>query len=126
MVRPFVLALASALLLAACALVDPPVPAGTVMIQINVTNQFHQPVELGVINGSNSYAGEARPPTIPAKTRGDVQFFVPVGGPWTITVNGQHLILDSDVRGRTGIIRDIGIDVDQTGSTSWWCSGRCP
>jgi hypothetical protein len=28
--------------------------------------------------------------------------------------------------GRTGIIRDIGIDVDQQGNTSWWCQGRCP
>jgi hypothetical protein len=79
MLRLLVLALASGLLVAACALADPPAPAGTVMIQINVTNQFRLPVELGVIDGSNSYAGEARPPTIPAKTRGDVQFYVPMG-----------------------------------------------
>jgi hypothetical protein len=115
-----VLVLASALLVAACALVDPPAPAGTVMLQINVNNQFGLPVEVGVT------AGEARPPTVPAKTKGDVQFFVPMGRPWTITVNRQDLILQSDVSGRTGIIRDNGIDVDQQGNTSWWCQGRCP
>ena len=115
-----VLVLASALLVAACALVDPPAPAGTVMLQINVNNQFGRPVDVGVT------AGEARPSTVPAKTKGDVQFFVPMGRPWTITVNRQDLILQSDVSGRTGIIRDIGIDVDQQGNISWWCQGRCP
>jgi hypothetical protein len=45
MLRPIVLALASGLLVAACALVDPPAPAGTVMLQINVNNQFGLPVD---------------------------------------------------------------------------------
>jgi hypothetical protein len=39
MLRPLLLALASGLLVAACALVDPPAPAGTVMLQINVNDQ---------------------------------------------------------------------------------------
>jgi hypothetical protein len=120
MLRPIVLALASGLLVAACALVDPPAPAGTVMLQINVNNQFGLPIDVGVT------AGEARPSTVPAKTKGDVQFFVPLGRQWTITVNSQDLILQSDVSGRTGIIRDIGIDVDLLGNTSFWCQGRCP
>jgi hypothetical protein len=126
MLRPLVLALASGLLVAACALVDPPAPAGTVMLQLKVNNQFGLPVDVAVTTATGAYAGEARPPTVPAMTASDVQFFVPIGRPWTITVNDQDLILDSDVRGRTGIIRDIGIDVDQTGATSWWCRGRCP
>jgi hypothetical protein len=38
----------------------------------------------------------------------------------------RRLALSSDLRGRTGAIQDIGIDVDQQGSISWWCRSNCP
>jgi hypothetical protein len=128
MQRPLVLALASGLLAVACALVEAPPPAGTVMVQLNVNNQFVRPVELRVTAGgtSQAIAGAARPSTVPPKARGDVRFFVPITGSWMIVVNGQDLIMDSDLRGRSGVVNDIGIEIDQQGNTGWWCNNNCP
>jgi hypothetical protein len=43
-----------------------------------------------------------------------------------IAVNGQDLIMDGDLRGRSGVVSDIGIDIDQQGNTGWWCRNNCP
>jgi hypothetical protein len=131
MQRPLVLALASGLLAVACALVEAPPPAGTVMVQLDVNNQFARPVDVAVTMGGASgrvqaIPGAAQPSTVPPKARGDVRFFVPITGSWTIVVNGQDLILGSDLRGRSGVVNDIGIDIDQQGNTSWWCRNNCP
>ena len=131
MVRPLLLALATGLLAVACALVEAPPPAGTVMVQLSINNQFTRPIPVGVTAGSpgsntSMIPGAAQPSTIPATARGDVRFFVPMTGEWMIQVNGQDLITRSDLRGRSGIVNDIGIDVDQQGNTSWWCNSNCP
>ena len=124
MLRPLVLALASGLLVAACALVEAPPPAGTAMIQLKVNNQFGRAVPVAVTTGAVTIPGE--PSMVPPNSTGDVRFFVPGGTSWTIVVNGQDLISGSDMRGRTGVVRDIGIDIDERGQTSWWCQRLCP
>lgn len=124
MLRLLLLALASGLLAAACALVDAPLPAGTVVVQLKVNNQFGRAVPVAVTTGAATIPAE--PSMVPPLSVGEVRFFVPIGASWTIVVNGQDLILDSDMRGRTGVVRDIGIGIDQQGNTSWWCQRLCP
>lgn len=126
MLRPVLLGIAMAVLAAACALVEAPVPPGSVMVQLQVANRSARPAALAVTTGQGAIPGAVRPPSVPAGATGDVTFFVPMGGSWTITVNGQDLILNSDLRGRAGLINDIGIEVDQSGNSGWWCSGNCP
>lgn len=130
MLRPLLLALATGLLGVSCALLEAPPPAGSVMVQLGVDNKSGRAVNVGVSGtmGGNSpmMPGSAQPSRVPPKVHADVRFFVPMTGDWVITVNGQDLIVRSDLRGKTGVIREIGIEVDEQGNTGWWCSSNCP
>ena len=121
------LGIAVSVLAAACALVEPLPPAGTILVQLEVRNGASRPAELGVTSGAGNPLPDAvQPPSLPPGATADVRFFVPMTSGWTITVNKQDLILSTDLRGRSGAIQDIGIDVDQQGNSSWWCRSNCP
>jgi hypothetical protein len=127
MLRRLALSIAMSVLAAACALVDPLPPAGTILVQLEVHNGAARPAELAVTSDPNRPVPDAvQPSSIPPGATADVRFYVPMTSGWTITVNRQDLILSSDMRGRTGVIEDIGIDVDQQGNVSWWCRSNCP
>ena len=127
MLRRLALGVAISVLAAACALIDPLPPAGTILIQLEVHNAAARPAALGVTTAAGGPLPDAvQPSSLPAGATADVRFYVPMTSDWTITVNKQDLILRSDLRGRTGMIEDIGIDVDQQGNVSWWCSSSCP
>ena len=118
MLRRLALGFVIAALAAACALVDPLPPAGTVLVQLAVHNAASQPAELAVTSGAGNPLPDAvQPPSLPPGATADVRFFVPMGSGWTITVNGQDLILSSDVRGRTGATLRCG-PVSVRGATS--------
>ena len=121
------LGVAISVLAAACALIDPLPPAGTILIQLEVHNAAARPAAFGVTTAAGGQLPDAvQPPYLPAGATADVRYYVPMTSDWTITVNKQDLILRSDLRGRTGMIEDIGIDVDQQGNVTWWCSSNCP
>ena len=127
MLRRLALGIAVSFLAAACALMDPLPPAGTILVQLEVHNAAPRPAELGVTSGAGGpLSGAVQPPSLPPGATADVRFFVPMTSGWTITVNKQDLILSSDLHGRTGVIQDIGIDVDQQGGITWWCRSNCP
>ena len=125
MLRPAIVAIAFWLLVGACALVEAPPPPGTILVQLQVTNHGPRAAQLAVVSG-RPIAGAVQPSTVPPGASGDVRFFVPMASDWTITVNGQDLILRQDLGGQSGVIDDKGIEIDQQGNISWWCSGRCP
>jgi len=121
------LSIAMSVLAAACALVDPLPPVGTILVRLEVHNGAARPAELAVTSAANRPVPDAvQPSSIPPGATADVRFYVPMTSGWTITVNQQDLILSSDLRGRSGVIEDIGIDVDQQGNISWWCRTNCP
>ena len=125
--RRLALGIAVSVLAAACALVDPLPPPGTILVQLEVHNGATRPADLGITSGANRPVPDAvQPPSLPPGATADVRFYVPMTSDWTITVNNQDLILSSDLRGRSGAIEDIGIDVDPQGNITWWCRSNCP
>jgi hypothetical protein len=113
-------------LVTACALVEPAPPAGTAMLQFQVSNQSAQPAEVAVRVGGRELVGAAQPATVPPRATVVVSFYVPISGEWAIFTNGGELMGSRDVRGRLGARNDIGITIDGTGSLSWWCNRQCP
>jgi hypothetical protein len=113
-----VLALATA-----CALTEPLPPPGTVPVQLEVANKSPQQVELAVTIDGRPIPGSAQPPVLAGGATADVVFHVPIARGWALSVNQEEFL--PDLRGRTGEIVDIGIEVDPQGNVGWWCSGRC-
>ena len=113
-----VLALATA-----CALTEPLPPPGTVPVELQVANKSSQEVELAVTIGGRPIPGSAQPPVLAGGTTARVVFHVPIARGWALSANKEEFL--PDLRGRTGKIVDIGIEVDPQGNVGWWCSGRC-
>ena len=117
-------ATAAGMLVAACALTEPLPPAGTVPLQIEVANKSAREVDLAVSIEGRPLPGSAQPPVLAAGATADVVFYVPIAAGWTLSVNHEEFL--PDLRGRTGEIVDVAIEVDPRGHVGWWCSGnRC-
>ena len=117
-------ATAAGMLVAACALTEPLPPAGTVPLQIEVANKSAREVDLAVSIEGRPLPGSAQPPVLAAGATADVLFYVPIAAGWMLSVNYEEFL--PDLRGRTGEIVDVGIEVDPQGNVGWWCSGnRC-
>ena len=124
MLRSVTLGLALSVLVAACALVEPPVPpvpAGTIPLQVQVQNMRREPAELTVRTSDGVLAGAVQPATVPGDSTTDVTIYAPPGE-WSIRVNGSSLgVLGNDL---TGVIRGgcsplIGLEAD--GEYSFGC-----
>ena len=113
--------------LAGCGLVTPPPPPGTVLVQLNVRNgsPVQATLEVDLPSGA-ALEGAVQPPILAPGASADVAFHVPVSGAWTIAVNGQDLILSTDMRGRRGVIEDVGIEVVANGMVTFLCKNLCP
>ena len=107
----------------ACALTEPLPPPGTVPVQIEVANKSSQQVEIAVTIDGRPIPGSAQPPVLAGGATADVVFHVPIARGWALSVNKEEFL--PDLRGRTGEIVDIGVEVDAQGNVGWWCSGRC-
>ena len=123
MLRLAGLCIAVSALATACALTEPLPPPGTVPVQIEVANKSSQEIELAVTIDGRPIPGSAQPPVLPAGATADVVFHVPIARGWTLSVNKEEFL--PDLRGRTGEIVDMGVEVDVQGNVSYWCSGRC-
>jgi hypothetical protein len=116
------LALGSALLVAACALVEVPPPPGTVAARFTVANRLPQPVSLAVSIEGRPLPGSAQPALLGAGASAEVTFFLPVArNDWTIAVGREEMFIDREVL--TGLITDVHIRVDRDGLS--WCNGDC-
>ena len=94
MLRAVTLGVALSVLVAACALVEPPVPPpGTRNVEARVRNASAVPVELKVVTATGRVLADAVwPPSLPAGSETDVTFYVPDAGQWWIRVpDGGHI-----------------------------------
>lgn len=108
-------------LAAACALVEQPPPAGTVMVQAEVRNE-RGPVELTVVTPpGNVLAGAVHPASLPTGSTTDVTFHVPVGGQWWIAVNGVNEIDGREFRKHMRVGCQIEIDLQPAGEFGYGC-----
>ena len=111
-------------LAAACALVEqplPPVPAGTIPLQVQVQNMRQEPAELTVRTRDGVLAGAVQPATLPGNSTTDVTLYAPPGE-WSIRVNGSSLgPRGNDLPGviRAGCSPLIGLEAD--GGFSFGC-----
>ena len=93
-IRSLTLVLASSVLAAACALTEPPPPAGTVMLQIQVRNVSDEPLgELGVKVRGGTLPNAAQPPWVAANSTTMVTFHVPISDEWWLAVNGIGIVV---------------------------------
>ena len=117
MLRSVTLGVALSVLAAACALVEqpvPPVPAGTIPLQVQVQNMRHEPAELTVRTPDGDLAGAVEPATVPADSTTDVTIYAPPGK-WSFRINGSSFdILGNDLPGviRGGCSPLIGLEAD--------------
>ena len=90
MLRSITLSVALSVLPAACALVEPPAPAGTRPFQAHVRNPRPVPAELTITTPDGMLPGAVQPPaSVPAFSEALVTFHVPIRGDWAFAVNGD-------------------------------------
>jgi hypothetical protein len=124
MLRSLTLGVALAVLVAACALFEPPVPpppVGTIPLQVQVQNMRQEPAELSVRTPDGVLAGAVRPATVPGNSTTEVTFYAPPGE-WSIGVKGSSLApRGNDLIGviRSGCTPLIGLEAD--GGFSFGC-----
>ena len=125
MLRLAGLCIAVLALATACALTEPLPPPGTVPVQLQVANRSPRPVELSVRTGGRTIPGAVLPPSVAAGATTDVVFHVPMASEWEIDVNDTPLLMRLDLKGRTGAINNLGIEIDRDGGIGWWCNANC-
>jgi hypothetical protein len=84
--RSITLGVALCVLAAACALFEPPIPAGTRGIEVEVRNQTQQPLALGVTTKNGVAPGGAQP-TLMGPGTAVVTFYVPTEGFYRIVAD---------------------------------------
>ncbi len=128
MLRSVTLGFALSILAAACALVEPPVPAGTYPMPAEVRNSSAHPVEFivvravgGALPGGNKIAGAVQPASVPAgpsTTR--VTFHLPTDGQWVIPIPEWGEIEGKDFDSFLALqCRPLSIHFDAGGGWGW-------
>ena len=127
MPRSVTLGIALSVVAAACALVEPLAPPGTVPTQARVKNLEKFPVELAVKTSTGVLAGAVAPASLPANGTAQVTFYLPVGGDWWITVNGSDMFPAADIRqvGSEGCAR-LDMEVTASGGGGLGCGATEP
>lgn len=122
MLRSVTTGLALSMLAAGCALFEPPPPAGTVPLAARVTNTEPFEVELAVTTPSGVLAGAVQPRLLPARGTGDVTFYLPTAGDWTITVNGNPMFSGEDIEFGGDCPAPLQMEVSAGGGGGIGCS----
>ena len=87
MLRSVTLGVALPVIVAACALVEPPAPPGTYAVQMEVRNEWPKPVPFTVSFDDQPRADAVRPPSVPGGPSSTiVTFYLPVAGNWGIDI----------------------------------------
>jgi|SoiMethySBSTD1v2_1073268.scaffolds.fasta_scaffold598413_1 hypothetical protein len=87
MLRAGALGVALAVLAAACALAEPPPPAGTRVVQAQVESDWPQPITPVVKTPAGTMQGAVQPATLPPRSTTTMTFYVPITGEWSVTFN---------------------------------------
>ena len=87
MLRSVTLGLALSVLATACALVEPPAPPGTYMVQIEVRNERPSSVPFTVYVRGQPRGDAVQPQSVPAgPSRTAVTFYLPIADDWEIAI----------------------------------------
>ena len=87
MLRAGALGVALAVLVAACALVEPPPPNGTRLVQAEVKSEWPQPITPVVKTPAGVMSGAVQPATLLPRSTTMVSFYVPITGEWSVAFN---------------------------------------
>ena len=121
MLRPVSLGLVLSVLAAACALIEPPAPANTFMVQGEVRNMRAAPVKLEVRTPTGVLPGAVQPASLPAgPSTANVTYHLPAGE-WWIAVNGDAFIASSDFGPDIQQGCTLGIELTADGSSMHGC-----
>ena len=135
MLRSVTLSVALSGLAAACALVEPPLPAGTYPMEAEVRNSSALPVEFSVVRavggalpGGNEIAGAVQPASVPAGAlSAKVIFYLPTGGEWLINIPDWGEIEGKDFDSFLALqCRPLQIYFDADGGWGWPGCTRSP
>lgn len=130
MLRSVTLGVALSILTAACALIEPPVPAGTYPMEAEVRNNSPRPVEFtvvravgGALPGANAIAGAVQPASVPAgPSSSKVIFYLPIDGQWLIRIPDWGEIEGKDFGSfRAQQCGPLVINLDANGGWGWGC-----
>ena len=123
MLRSVTLGLALSVLAAACALVEPPVPAGTFALPGEVRNMRAVPVELEVRTPTGTLPGAVQPASLPAgPSTTKVTYHVPITGQWSIAVDGDPYIVSGDFGAEIRQGCTLGLELSADGSSGYGCN----
>ena len=97
MLRAVAMSVALSILATACALAEPPPPAGTRGVEVQVRNERWQGVEFSIRKGLSrrTIPGAVQPPWVPARSTGNVTFYIPTGQ-WWLAIDGDSTLDRSD------------------------------
>ena len=121
--RSVTLSVALSVLAAACALVEPPVPAGTFMVPGEVRNLRAAPVTLEVRTPAGVLPGAVQPASVPpGPSTAHVTYHLPIAGGWSIAVNGDAFISSTDFGPDIREGCTLGIELSADGSSAHGCN----
>jgi hypothetical protein len=121
--RSLTFCLAISVVAAACALVEPPIPAGTFMVQGEVRNMRAGPVQLEVRTPAGVLPGAVQPATLPAgPSTAHLTYYLPITGEWSIAVNGDAFIASGDFGPDIRQGCTLGIELSADGSSTHGCN----
>ena len=123
MLRSVTLGLVLSVLAAACALVEPPAPADTFVVQGVVRNLRAQPAKLEVRTPTGVLPGAVQPASLPAgPSTTNVTYHLPITGEWMIAVNGDAFIASADFGPDIQQGCTLGIELNADGSSMHGCN----
>ena len=122
MLQSVTFGLALSILAAACALVEPPMPPGTFMVQGEIRNMRAEPVQLEVRTPAGVLPGAVQPASLPAgPSNARVTYHLPITGEWSIAVNGDAYIASADFGPDIRQGCTLGIELSADGSSMHGC-----
>ena len=96
MPRSVTFGLVLTVLASACALVEPPVEAGTFVVLGEVRNMTPHPVEFEARTPAGVTPGAVQPASLPAgPSTSNVTYQLPLAGEWRVAVNGDPFFVSS-------------------------------
>ena len=114
--RSVTLGVALSVLVAACELAEPPVPAGTTTVQGQVRNRTGHPVDINVKTPTGPLLGAVQPGSVSVGLTTDVTLHLPLGQEYALSAGGFDMPgISVDDYGRLGCRFDIEISSDGLG-----------
>ena len=125
MLRALTLGVVLSVEIAACALTEPPPPADTIRVEVQVRNERWQGVEFSVLRGLSRrpITGAVQPPWVPARSTANLTLYIPIGQ-WWLAIDRWETI---DRRDLEDLLRPgckFTLELDADGIITSGCQGE--